>query len=157
MKVGGIFTKNDNPPPGNYEVRSNMLLKNNISMHPKLSTPKKSNEFNPGPGHYSSLNTLNATGKYIVSTVVNTPGTKIKRGKMYDPSKSRVVPGPGAYNTEKENMNTTGNFFNSRHESSRCRTFSKSQRKGESMTSRKNLLGPGAYNLFSDFGSKIRR
>ena len=157
MKVGGIFTKNDNPPPGNYEVRSNMLLKNNISMHPKLSTPKKSNEFNPGPGHYSSLNTLNATGRYIVSTVVNTPGTRIKRGKMYDPSKSRVVPGPGAYNTEKENMNTTGNFFNSRHESSRCRTFSKSQRKGESITSRKNLLGPGAYNLFSDFGSKIRR
>lgn len=78
-----------------------MLLKNSISMHPKLAAQKKSNEFNPGPGHYASLNTLNATGKYIVSTVINTPGTRIKSSNLYDPSKSKLVPGPGAYNTDK--------------------------------------------------------
>ena len=99
IKYNGIFLKNDNPPPGNYNIRSSMVLKNSISMHPKLSVPKKSNEFNPGPGQYSQLNTLNATGRYIVSTVINAPGTKIKSSKQYDPSKSRVVPGPGAYNT----------------------------------------------------------
>ena len=126
-------------------------------MHPKLAFQKKSNELNPGPGHYSSISTLNATGKYIVSTVVNTPGTRITTGKMYDPTKSWLVPGPGAYNTDKENLNTTGNFFNSRHESSRCRTFSKSQRKDEAITSRRKLPGPGSYNFFSDFGSKIRK
>lgn len=50
-------------------------------MHQKLTNQKKSYELNPGPAHYSQLNTLNATGRYIVSTVSNTPGTKIKNGK----------------------------------------------------------------------------
>ena len=47
-------------------------------MHPKLNTLKKSNDFNPGPGHYNQLATLNNTGRFIVSTVSNVPGTKIK-------------------------------------------------------------------------------
>jgi hypothetical protein len=58
-----------------------MILKNSISMHPKLHKSKMSCEFNPGPGHYSQLNTLNCTGRYIVSTIVNPPGTKIKNSK----------------------------------------------------------------------------
>lgn len=59
---------------------------------------------NPGPGHCTllfyldnSLNTLNATGKYIVSGVKNCPGSKIVQGKVYDFEKNKQVPGPGAY------------------------------------------------------------
>lgn len=103
------------PAPGKYDVGNSMILKNSISMHSKLQVPKKSYENNPGPGHYSQLNTLNATGRYVVSTVINTPGAKIRCGKQYDPEKSRIIPGPGAYNTEKENLNITGSFFNSIH------------------------------------------
>ena len=99
MKNNGIFAKNDNPPPGNYDVRTTMIHSNSISMHPKLPVPLKSNELNPGPGHYHSFSTLNNTGRYIVSTLINPPGTKIKSSKQYDPSKFKVVPGPGAYNT----------------------------------------------------------
>lgn len=47
-------------------------------MHPKLNTIKKTNELNPGPGHYNQLNTLNNTGRYVVSNLQNCPGTKIK-------------------------------------------------------------------------------
>lgn len=134
-----------------------MILKNSILLHSKLPVLKKSFENNPGPGQYSELNTLNATGRYIMSTVINTPGTKIKNWKQFDPSKSKIVPGPGSYHTEKENMNRTGSFFNSIHENSRCRTFSRSPRKEESSKSRKLIPGPGAYKLFSDFGSMMRK
>lgn len=68
-------------------------------MHPKLPTLKKSFELNPGPGYYSQIISMNKTGKYALSTVINTPGLKIKSSKQYDPSKSRIVPGPGAYDT----------------------------------------------------------
>lgn len=78
IKQNGIFQNNSNPPPGNYEVRTTLIQKNAILMHPKLKTLKKSNEYNPGPGHYNQLNTLNHTGKFIVSTVPNVPGSKIK-------------------------------------------------------------------------------
>lgn len=76
-----------------------MILNNSISMHPKLPTLKKSYELNPGPGHYSQLITINKSGKFALSTVINTPGLKIKSSKQYDPSKSRIVPGPGTYDT----------------------------------------------------------
>lgn len=59
-----------------------MILKNAISMHPKLNYQFSSNELNPGPGQYSQHNTtLNTTGRYIVSTMQNTPGIKIKNTK----------------------------------------------------------------------------
>ena len=83
-------------------------------MHPKLNNLKKSNDFNPGPGHYNQLATLNNTGRFIVSTIQNVSGTKIKESKLYDCEKLKKVPGPGAYNHLKENMNATGNFFNSK-------------------------------------------
>lgn len=50
-------------------------------MHPRLPAIKKSYELNPGPGHYSQLVTINPTGKYLLSTVANTPGLKIKSSK----------------------------------------------------------------------------
>lgn len=54
-------------------------------------------------------------------------------------------------------MNETGRYFNSRHENSRSRTFSRSPKNDKGVTSRKNLPGPGAYQFFSDFGSRIRK
>lgn len=71
-------------------------------MHPKLPTQKKSNQLNPGPGQYSQHHTtFNTTGRYIVSTIINTPGVKIKNSKQFNPSKYKKVPGPGAYNLQK--------------------------------------------------------
>ena len=52
-------------------------------------------------------------------------------------------------------MNVTGKFFNSKFESSRSRTFSKTSRKD--IVSNKKLPGPGAYHVFTDFGSNARR
>lgn len=46
----------------------------------------------------SSLNTLNATGRYIVSGIKNCPSSRIVQGKAYDSEKNKNVPGPGAYN-----------------------------------------------------------
>lgn len=99
IKYNGIFVENETPAPGKYQLRKTMILSNSISIHPKLPILKKSNELNPGPGHYSQLNTLNNTGKYILSTVINTPGLKIKSSKQYEPSKLKIVPGPGTYDT----------------------------------------------------------
>lgn len=73
---------------------------------------------------------------------------------MYDPSKARKVPGPGAYNLEKENMNITGNYFNSKMQNSRSRTFMREKRDDMSMTARGKLPGPGAYQVFTDFGAR---
>lgn len=69
---------------------------------------------NPGPGHYQSLETLNQTGRYIVSNIQGCPGYKIKDYKPYDQNKNTIVPGPGHYNS-KENMNESGFYFNSKH------------------------------------------
>ena len=94
------------------------------------------------------MNTLNETGKYIVSGVKNCPGSKIVQGKIYDTDKYlKQVPGPGTYQS-KENFNTTGRYFNSKFENSRCRVFSRSAKKNEFVPVSK-VPGPGSYNFFS--------
>ena len=76
----------------------------------------------------SSLSTLNATGKYIVSGVKNCPSSRIVQGKVYDTEKYKKVPGPGSYNL-KESLNGSGKYFNSKLSDSRCRIFSRSIKK----------------------------
>ena len=91
----------------------------------------------------------------------NTPGMRIKNTHLFDPLKNKKIPGPGSYNTSKENINVTGKFFNSKFSSSRSRTFSKTSRDVDdgnsgSVIGKKKLPGPGAYNIFTDFGAKMR-
>ena len=78
---------------------------------------------------------------------------KIKSTKEYDEEKHKKTPGPGTYNHDKEDINSSGYYFNSKFKGSRCRTFSRMSRKNLS-GQKKREPGPGSYNFFSEFGCR---
>jgi len=45
-----------------------------------------------------------------------------------------------------------GLYCNSKHENSRCRTFSRSMK---GLITKKEIPGPGSYNYYSEFGAKV--
>lgn len=42
-----------------------------------------SNTKNPGPGHYKTIESLNNSGRYVLSQLTNCPGYKIKPTNIY--------------------------------------------------------------------------
>jgi len=99
---------------------------------------------NPGPGHYKSGESLNSSGRYVLSQMGNVPSYKIKDFKQKTPL--QITPGPGQYNFQGESLNAVGKYMTSNHESSRCRSFSKSSK---TLLTKRNIPGPGAYNYYS--------
>lgn len=97
----------------------------------------------------NSQATITGSGKYTLSQFGNCPSPKIRNSKDFDEKQYRKTPGPGAYNQDKENMNSSGMFFNSKFIDSRCRSFSRSSRKDIVTPSKKRIPGPGSYNHFS--------
>jgi hypothetical protein len=74
----------------------------------------------------------------------NVPSYKIKDSKQKTPL--QITPGPGQYNFQGESLNAVGKYMTSNHESSRCRSFSKSSK---TLLTKRNIPGPGAYNYYS--------
>jgi len=74
----------------------------------------------------------------------NCPGYKIKPVK--DVLTLNTNPGPGQYSIQQENLNSRGRYSLSKHENSRCRTFSRS---AKGLTTKRDVPGPGAYNYIS--------
>jgi hypothetical protein len=74
----------------------------------------------------------------------NCPGYRIRNEKEKTPL--QLTPGPGQYNFMGESLSATGKYATSNHESSRCRSFSKSSK---ALVTKPNIPGPGAYNYYS--------
>lgn len=144
MKYNGIFDKSETPEPGKYNTRTEFGNKRGFTIYSKLALPTFSNARNPGPANYNSTDSLNNSGRYVLSQLTNCPSYKIKASRPEHVSES--APGPGAYSSNIENLNASGSYMNSKHENSRCRTFSKSSK---SIQLKLSSPGPGAYKYYS--------
>jgi hypothetical protein len=106
-----------------------------------------------GPGQYPIVSFVEAQKKACLSSV------KGVRSPKYPPigkgaSRSRVLRPQSTSATMtcdlKYQINSKGSFFNSKYPNSACRLFNKEVRSQPIKPD--NIVGPGAYNLPSDFG-----
>ena len=80
---GGLFNTENTPAPGRYNVNTSPFkTTNGFTMYSKVKLPSLSNKNNPSPAHYHSTTALNAKGKYPVSSLNNTPSTKIGKSHL---------------------------------------------------------------------------
>ena len=66
-----------------------------FTIYSKLPTPELSYSKNPGPAHYKSVESVNSSGRYVLSQLNNCPGYKIKPTKQKE--QLIITPGPGQY------------------------------------------------------------
>ena len=113
IKCNGIFQKSETPEPGHYQLTTSLSQSRGFSIYAKLPLPEFSYVKNPGPGHYKSGESLNSSGRYVLSQMGNVPGYKIKDFKQKNPL--QITPGPGQYNFQGESLNASGKYTTSNH------------------------------------------
>ena len=159
MEVTGPFSatkKNKNPGPASYEL-SSTLNRTCFSMKGKNFLLDKEKLKIPGPGtcklsvilDEESCN-LNSKGKYFLAKhktcCVRNFNNYLKRGV----TTHNFVPGPGRYETAKEEMSPEGKYVVSRMHNSLVRKFGSSLR--QPLAQKSSTPGPGCYRLPSEFG-----
>jgi len=143
------------PGPGAYELGST-LTKVSYSLAPRTTNFAERGSWLdvPGPGAYNNANVTNKTGQYFVSKFISSGATRINpagagAGRGRGISSGNNSPGPGRY--EVPGISKDGNYFLSKHESSRARSFGKGATRS-SLELKIQTPGPGSYMLPSDFG-----
>lgn len=156
------FLKNAaaNPGPGAYVP---VLPKSHksVTFRIKLEKNRKDN-LEVGPGKYNVPTTFEPSKRIFNSRFQSTKSIRFAplkvlvnekegRGRSESAgSKGKENTGPNiAYDT-KYQINTAGQFFNSKYKNSKCRSFGKATR--DSMKKLSDVPGPGNYVLPSEFG-----
>jgi len=141
------------PGPAAYDTRETNKTMCSYSFRPRtpletLASPK----FVPGPGTYAPPESINAKGRYAVSSYSNSRATLISpaRSRRFVPMKPGN-PGPGAYE-QPPAIKEDGSYFVSKFRGSFCRSFGHSTRKNIAVLTTVSNPGPGAYRIPSEFG-----
>lgn len=150
---GQLVGDKKSPGPGAYDIRG--INKTNIafSFRPR-TTIDNMNSFKhvPGPGAYSTIDTINLKGKYSTSKFKNSGASIIApaRSQRWNDKKAANEPGPGAYDL-KTGINMSGSYFVSKFKSNIARSFGNAVRK-DPPTTNLTVPGPGSYRVPSEFG-----
>ncbi|CAI2373832.1 unnamed protein product [Moneuplotes crassus] len=158
-KDNKIPTDRSLPGPGAYQIEKDK--KGGYSMgsrfksnHDMIAT---STYRNPGPGSYSSLNTLSKNGSVVVSTIKSPCKTNIggKSDRFHAINKLKQTPGPGEY-ISSATLATENKRSLSKYPNPKLATFGSSSRDFNSGSNKAMLgPGPGAYEFGSDFSDTL--
>jgi hypothetical protein len=81
IKCNGLFKKSETPEPGHYQISNRFESTKGFTIYSKFQSPELSYSKNPGPAHYKTVESLNTSGRYVLSQLSNCPGYKIKNSK----------------------------------------------------------------------------
>lgn len=135
------------PGPGSYHLKRNLPEKN-FSFRLRTKAPD-ANKINVGPGQYNIPSIFGKKNQNYLSNVEN-----IRNVKLVPPNqnKRRMAKQRSLHKFYdiKEQINQSGNYYNSKYKNIFCKTFGKQKRAFHRVPSAKP--GPGAYLLPGDFG-----
>lgn len=136
------------PGPGTYDMKKSIPKGLQMGFRVKTKVLKDEN-VNVGPGLYKITNTLDPSGKGMLSQYKSSPGFRMVPSGM---NKGRIkkVDNTPHYYDDKCQMNKEGKYAVSRFRNSQAKTFGKSKR--QFFNSKVNNPGPGYYVMPSDFG-----
>ena len=135
------------PGPGSYHLKRSLPEKN-FSFRLRTNKPD-ANKINVGPGQYEIPSIFGKKNQNYLSNIEN-----IRNVKLVQPgqNKRRLAKQRSVYKfyDVKEQINRTGNYYNSKFKNTFCKTFGKQKRNLFRVPSAKP--GPGAYLVPGDFG-----
>jgi hypothetical protein len=144
----GLTEKRHVPGPGAYDINRDPRGK---PFTFRIKTKRIIDEnVEIGPGQYNIPNTLDPKHKHLLSNYKSVPNVKLVPPKQNQSKIPLPAVNIGYYDTSKCQINQEGKYYLSRFKNSRCRTFSKSQRKFIEMANENP--GPGHYRAPSEFG-----
>lgn len=145
-RMGGL-----KPGPGAYTPE---LPKSQATVTFRIKTGRQNAEnLNIGPGKYDVSSTFEPAKLIFNSRFRTTKSCKFAPLKEALQAKGADASNQGPATLQcdlKHQINPNGSFFNSKYHNSMCRSFGKAER--EARAKKANPLGPGDYQMPSEFG-----